>query len=82
MRAKRRTKRLIKFLIESAEIERIEQLERALEARHPGTRITRSDAARAVVNVGLRSLEREMGIPALREKRPPPVPRRSAGSAS
>jgi hypothetical protein len=67
------TRKVISFLLEPAAIARITRLASALRARQPGLRITRPDAARAAVQVGLDALEREMGIAAPHEKSAPRV---------
>jgi hypothetical protein len=53
---------MLAFLVDPEQIVRLSRLAEALKARHPGLQITRPDAARAAVHVGIETLEREMGL--------------------
>jgi hypothetical protein len=61
MRKKGR-KVLFALLVDEACLPRLDRITHAYSAKVPGSRLTRSDAGRAAIHVGLDTIERDLGL--------------------
>jgi hypothetical protein len=65
-RRKQRRKKLLRIRLAPEYFDRFDRIAEAFMGRLPrGGYVTRIDAARAVINVGLDTMERELGLPAV-----------------
>lgn len=62
MRRKRRRRVLFPVYVDPAYLPRLDRIVNAYRARFPGARLTRADAGRAAIHVGLEAIERELGL--------------------
>ena len=62
MTGKQRRREVFSVSIDPALFPRFDRIEEAFRKRHPHTRITHSDAGRAVIYYGLDAVERELGL--------------------
>ncbi len=62
---RKRRKRLLRVRLAQEYFDRFDRIAKAFVRRlPPGGHVTRIDAARAVINVGLDAMDRELGLPA------------------